>query len=1696
MSGGITRRRTLSAAGAIVVLVTVAVVLVGLQQPAVGIQSADLTLVDSTAPGAETDHSWSIQLNSTAPDRQLDSVTLNYSNTGVSINSGNLSTSSVSVSIGGTAVGLSSVSSPSPGVLEVNLTTIQTVTGGETITVSTDTGNPAFTNPSTVGNYEAEIRLTGDTFDPATATFTVGTGFEGTVTDNTGTGLQDVTVTVVETGDSTQTDASGNYSLAVPAGSDYTLRLEKTNYVRTDYLNLSLSENQVTNISPSLAGRISVSSQSLSDRSPNATGVEYSVGFSVDAPVTNVSYVSMNLSDAAPQGLSTDGVTDSNLTFLVNGTEIPTSLASTQGDPEVILNLSTEHDFLGPENLTIRVDNVTNPDSTGSPYLLGVGLHVDSEGSPGFAKSVTGAQFEIGVAETRVRKLTIPAQDRSIIADTPRHTNTFDTSASNIQSLAAGPATQTLSVTLDEAGSGTEQQLAFDLNDTDGVGLDVNLVGVSSPTSEISIVSASLDDSTEMLTVNYTASAAVTNATITVDIELTANETLVPFGVATHVVSGPNGYVEAASYRAEVDGATGIADSDATLQTFLGQTTTITPTIDGTNGAFRLWQNQTVTFQQSTVGQNITIYAAQQSETGAWQLGPEVRQANTFPGAISGYRATLPAGKYFVTFEGTSDAVYLQVDPLNLTTNFSSAAVSATETTTLNVTSADPGGSVAVAIIDQNETVHYSQQVTLDDTGNASLSINPSVDLNGTGEYAALVFHNESELRAFDQLLVEPSTVSGSVTLESPIDASQSSFGVDYNFTNTTNGDAYLVVENLDTGGVVSQVVTSNGTLDINVTSFEGIQAGDTIAATLWESDSLSTQLGVDSVTVDGTGTPFFEAEITNAPSSVESGETITVDAAITNTGDAGDTQTVTFSVVDETGTTRFEDTRSVELPAGESTSLSFEFTPEESGDLTVRVETENTSDAVTVAVESGGRPAISVTPRSLSFGEVPVGESATLELSITNTGSAPLELRSVSVIEGSQWFDASGGGTLEEGASTTVSVTFTPEESGSKSGRIVVQSNDPSNPALTVQLSGTGVEGDLTVSPSAVSFGDVSIDETRTETITLSNDGDAPVTVTSVTVTGADSAAFAANVRGVTLDGGESRDVQVSFSPSEERAFQGTLLVRTQGGSSTSVSLSGTGVEKRLNVSPRSLDFGDVTVEETRTRTITISNPTESEVSISGVQITSGETAAFTISGAQSTLGPEESTTVQITFRPGERRNYTATVGVFGPEGDLQGAVALSGTGTAGELQVSPGTLSFGDVTAGQSVSRSVTISNVGDEAITVQSVRLEGDDAFRLSDGAGSLRLGPDASRTLTVTFTPTENGSSSAYLQITSDAAVSPTQVVSLTSGRVSSRATAGENETNTTITIANATAGEAVSVSVANPTDDDQFQVNNLSITPVESGDIQLNVTTGTSTLASTPDAPFPADNTTQLGNLSIDASVDNDAIESVTFTYRVSVAELNARGTSPEDVALFRYDEERELWVEQDTELVGIRNGQAILQTTGDGFSDWTAAAKRPELGITDTEIDIRAATTEEEITIQVFVTNTGGADGGYEAQLISNDEVIEREDATVPANSTVIINFVRTFDQPNVYEIRVNDVPVGEVEITEDEEVVVSTPTPDDDPAGGDGDGEQSDDGGSADDDGGGALDGLGPGFGVPVAVLALVVASYLAVRRRESGRL
>jgi hypothetical protein len=201
----------------------------------------------------------------------------------------------------------------------------------------------------------------------------------------------------------------------------------------------------------------------------------------------------------------------------------------------------------------------------------------------------------------------------------------------------------------------------------------------------------------------------------------------------------------------------------------------------------------------------------------------------------------------------------------------------------------------------------------------------------------------------------------------------------------------------------------------------------------------------------------------------------------------------------------------------------------------------------------------ISVMPSPLKFGKVVVGTQDSHPITLSNTGKSDLTINAV-VISG-RGFAASGIPTpfvLGAGQSAGFTASFRPAAAGVASGDISIESNIA---ATSVTLYGTGVTSapQLSLSPSTVAFGDVTVGTPATQSVVLKNTGNAKLSISRVSASGAGFTASGGS--GFNLAPDQSTDVTVTFDPKAAGAVAGALAIVSNATNSTGVKLSGAGV-------------------------------------------------------------------------------------------------------------------------------------------------------------------------------------------------------------------------------------------------------------------------------------------------------------------------------------------------------------------------------------------------------------------------------------------------------------------------------------------------------------------------------------------------------
>ncbi|MBI4775976.1 MAG: SUMF1/EgtB/PvdO family nonheme iron enzyme [Deltaproteobacteria bacterium] len=210
--------------------------------------------------------------------------------------------------------------------------------------------------------------------------------------------------------------------------------------------------------------------------------------------------------------------------------------------------------------------------------------------------------------------------------------------------------------------------------------------------------------------------------------------------------------------------------------------------------------------------------------------------------------------------------------------------------------------------------------------------------------------------------------------------------------------------------------------------------------------------------------------------------------------------------------------------------------------------------------------PQIDVSPLTLDFGTVTIGESLDKTFSIENTGSGTLTVSSFVGLpdKGFSFVNPPVPPfTVSPGASQSITIRFTPDSSGTKTTLLWVISNSPEYSSVSVQISGNSDNPNIEVNPASLDFGVVEIWSHSDNTFTIWNEGTDTLTVSSFV--GLPDKGFSFVTPPTTpfsVSPGESQPITVRFSPDSASVKTTHVWVHSNapGEDSVTVSLSGTG--------------------------------------------------------------------------------------------------------------------------------------------------------------------------------------------------------------------------------------------------------------------------------------------------------------------------------------------------------------------------------------------------------------------------------------------------------------------------------------------------------------------------------------------------------
>jgi hypothetical protein len=330
----------------------------------------------------------------------------------------------------------------------------------------------------------------------------------------------------------------------------------------------------------------------------------------------------------------------------------------------------------------------------------------------------------------------------------------------------------------------------------------------------------------------------------------------------------------------------------------------------------------------------------------------------------------------------------------------------------------------------------------------------------------------------------------------------------------------------------------------------------------------------------------------------------------------------------------------------------------------------------------------------AFDFGAVRRSEERLAAFRITNPGAessglleqiaATGDFGVVTAAEG----ECSVATTLVDGESCDLRVRFRPVQRGPRDGSLTVVSVGAGSVALPLRGTGT-VPADISAAPATVQFGNAVLNETRTATVTVTNDGDETASPPQMQISGAGAEAFTVTGCGAPLNALASCPLTVSFHPTQDPAHTGlltpTLLISSAAGGSANVALTARGLR------PGSLDITPATgasvafqtlVNGSQTQVFNIANTGGVESGALNVSVANpaGRRNFELVSSGQATacltgqvLTAGSSCSVGVAFRPiAAGTNFTATLSASS-SGAGTDSIALTGVAQALAVLSSP---------------------------------------------------------------------------------------------------------------------------------------------------------------------------------------------------------------------------------------------------------------------------------------------------------------------------------------------------------------------------------------------------------------------------------------
>jgi len=351
---------------------------------------------------------------------------------------------------------------------------------------------------------------------------------------------------------------------------------------------------------------------------------------------------------------------------------------------------------------------------------------------------------------------------------------------------------------------------------------------------------------------------------------------------------------------------------------------------------------------------------------------------------------------------------------------------------------------------------------------------------------------------------------------------------------------------------------------------------------------------------------------------------------------------------------------------------------------------------------------AITLSQNSLTFGNTMVGNtSASQSVTLTNTGTATLTVSSIATTT-TDFTVSNNCAKVLPNSTCPLTASFNPQTANAPAngtGQRVASIQIASSSATSlefVSLIGASSPASLALGASSLNFGTVLVGGSSSQSLQLTNTGSSAITFGSIsastTLTSASGDYTVSNgscpAAGGTLGTGFSCSLQVTFTPTISGSIAGTLSIASSASTlPITATLSGTGIQSHLQITPSNLAFGPLTIGSSSNLPLTLLN--NGSAPITSIAFTISGDYAITTPCSVTTLPAGGSCSVIVTFTPSTVGTDNSSLTVTSSDPTSPISVPLTGTGiTNGTFTLTVGGSSSASASVGSGSPANYTLT------------------------------------------------------------------------------------------------------------------------------------------------------------------------------------------------------------------------------------------------------------------------------------------------------------------------------------------------------------------------------------------------------------------